>query len=198
MAVNSQKENTIVRLWFLLRRVGHQLSLSEDLVYSRYGLTSEQFGVLGCIKSRGPLRPVDLASMLERGPNSMSMLVDRMVKAGLVRRTRDRRDRRAVFVSMADKGRQALAPAAPAGWEFMNKLLSPLSHDEQRALASMLETVKCELAGYLNPEMDKMKIAKHSFTKDPNLYKRLVKNIFAPGYEARREGTAKRKTARGR
>ena len=35
MAVNSERENTIVRLWLLLRRVGDQLGLAEDLVYSK-------------------------------------------------------------------------------------------------------------------------------------------------------------------
>jgi hypothetical protein len=50
MAANSEQKNTVVRLWLLLRRVGDQLSTCEDLVYSKYGLTSEQFGVLGCIK----------------------------------------------------------------------------------------------------------------------------------------------------
>jgi MarR family 2-MHQ and catechol resistance regulon transcriptional repressor len=187
MAVNSEQENTVLRLWLLLRRVGDSLSLCEDLVYSKYGLTSEQFGVLGAIKSRGPLRPVDLGSMLERSPNSMSMLVDRMVKAGLVKRTRDKRDRRAVFVSMTDKGREAVDPAAPTGWEFIHKLLSPLSNDEQRTLASMLEAVKCELAGYLSPEMEKTEIVKTSFTNDPDLYKRMAKNILPPGYEAKRK-----------
>jgi MarR family 2-MHQ and catechol resistance regulon transcriptional repressor len=188
MAVNSEQENTVLRLWLLLRRVGDSLGLCEDLVvYSKYGLTSEQFGVLASIKSRGPLRPVDLGSMLERSPNSMSMLVDRMVKAGLVRRTRDRKDRRAVFVSMTDKGKQAVEPAFPAGWEFIHKILSPLSNDEQRTLAGMLETVKCQLAGYLSPETDKTEIVKTSFTRDPDLYKRMAKNILPPGYEAKRK-----------
>ena len=186
MAVNSESGKTVLRLWLLLRRVGDQLGLCEDLVHSKYGLSTEQFGVLASLKSRGPLRPSDLASMLERSPNSVSMLVDRMVKAGLVRRTRDKKDRRVVFVSMTDKGMQAVDPAAPAGWEFINKLLSPLSYDEQHALASMLETIKCELAGYLNPEMDMAEIIKNSFTKDPGLYKRLM-NVLPPRYEAKRK-----------
>ena len=194
MAVNSEQENTIVRLWLLLRRVGDQLGLAEDLVYSKYGLSYEQFAVLGCIKSRGPLRPIDLASLAERGPNTVSQLIDRMVKAGLVRRTRDRKDRRAVFVSMTDKGRQAIDAAAPAGWEFIHKLLSPLSYDKQHVLASMLETLKCELAGYLNPEMDQTEIIENSFTRDTNLHKRLVEQVLPPGYEAKRKVTAKRKT----
>jgi hypothetical protein len=109
-----------------------------------------------------------------------------MVKAGLVRRTRDRKDRRVVFVSMTDKGRRGVDPAVPAGWEMIHKALSPLSYDDQRALADMLETVKCELYGCLNPQMDVAEIRKKSLTGDPNLYKRAVKNVLPPGYEAKR------------
>ena len=187
MAVNSEQERTILRLWLLLRRVGDALGLCQDLIYSKYGLTSEQSAVLAAIKSRGALRPVDLASILERSPNSMSMLVDRMVKAGLVRRTRDRKDRRAVFVTMTDKGSEAIDPAVPAGWQFMHKMLSALSYNDQRALADMLETVKCELVGYLNPEMDKAEIVKKSLTKNPDSYRRLVKKVLPSGYEAKRK-----------
>jgi len=187
MAVNSESENTVLRLWLLLRRVGDALARCQDLVFSKYGLTTEQFGVLTSIKSRGPLRVTDVASILERTPNSISMLIDRMVKAGLVRRTRDRKDRRVVTVSLTSKGETAVEPAIPVGWEFIHDILSPLSYDDQRAFASMLETVKCVLAGYLNPEMDKSEIIKNSFTKRPDLYKRMVKNVLPPDYEAKRK-----------
>jgi DNA-binding MarR family transcriptional regulator len=198
MPVDSKSGSTVLRLWLLLPRVGDALNLCQDLVFSKYGITTEQWRVLACIKSRGPLRPVEIASLLERAPNSMSMLVDRMVKAGLVRRTRDRKDRRAVFVSMTDKGKEAVEPAVPAGWEFINRLLSPLSHDDQLALADMLETIKCELTSYLNPEMDMAQIIKNSFTRDPDLHKRMLKNALPPGYQAKRKGEGKRKTVRRR
>jgi DNA-binding MarR family transcriptional regulator len=196
MAVSPEQENTILRLWLLLRRVGDTLGLCQDLAYSKYGLTSEQVGVLAAIKSRGPLRPSEFASILERSPNSMSMLIDRMVKAGLVRRTRDRKDRRVVFVTMTDKGRKGVDPAVPTGWDMIHKVLSPLSYGDQRSLADMLETVKCELVGYLNPEMDMAEIRKKSLTGDPNLYKRAAKNVLPSGYEAKRKPGEKRKTVR--
>jgi MarR family 2-MHQ and catechol resistance regulon transcriptional repressor len=197
MAVNSEQENTVLRLWLLLRRVGDALMLCQDSVFSKYGLTTEQFGVLTSIKSRGPLRPTDLASILERSPNSISMLVDRMVKAGLVRRTRDRKDRRVVNVSSTSKGEKAVEPAVITGWEFFHEVLSPLSYDDQCALASMLETLKSELAAYLNPEIEKAEIVKSSFTKDPDIYKRMVKNVLPPGYEAKRKHREKSKPVHG-
>jgi len=179
MAVNPESEEKILRLWMLLRRVGDALGLCHDLLYSKYGLTWEQVSVLAAIKSRGPLRPSDLALILERTPNSTSMLVDRMVKGGLVTRKRDRKDRRVVTVSLTSKGEAAVEPAIPAGWEFIHQILIPLSNDELSALTSMLETIKCELIAYVNPEMDRAEIIKKSLTADPDLYKRMVKNILA-------------------
>jgi hypothetical protein len=110
-----------------------------------------------------------------------------MVKAGLVRRTRDRKDRRVVTVSMTSKGEKAVEPAIPAGWEFIHNILSPLSYDDQRVFASMLETVKCELVGYLNPQMDMAEILENSPTNRPDIYKRMAKNVLPPRYEAKRK-----------
>ena len=186
MTINTEQENTVLRLWLLLRRIGDTLVRCQDLIFSKYGLTTEQWGVLTSIKSRGALRPSDLADILERTPNSMSMLIDRMVKAGLVRRTRDRKDRRVVIVSMTEKGRTVVGPAIPECWEFIHEALLSLSNDEQHDLADMLERVKCELDSYLDPEMDKAEILQKSLTNDPDIYKRMVKNLLPPGYEAKR------------
>jgi len=194
MTVSTEREKTVVRLLLLLSRAGDALNLCLDLVSSRYGISNEQGRLLSVIKSKGPMRPVDIATVLERAPNSMSMLVDRMVKAGLVRRTRDRKDRRAVFVSLTNKGNEAVEPAIPAVWEFMNRFLSVVSYDEQRALADTLETLKCELTSYLKPEMDKAEIAKKSLTRNPDLYRRMLKTFLPAGYELKLNRGEKGKT----
>jgi DNA-binding MarR family transcriptional regulator len=179
MARNSESGNTVLRLWLLLHRVGDALALCEDSIFRKYGLTTEQSAVLAIVKSiGGSVRPTDLAQWLERSPNSVSMLVDRMVKAGLVKRVRDRHDRRVVNVSLTSKGENAVGPATPAGWELIQKILSPLSYENKQALADMLETVKCEAVSYLSPGVNMAEIIKNSFTNQPDLYERMVKNVL--------------------
>ena len=197
MAMNSKSGNTLIRLWLLLHRTGDALARCEDSVFGEYGLTTEQFTVLAAVKtSGGPLRPVDLASVMERSPNSVSMLVDRMVKAGLVRRTRDRKDRRAVKVTLTSKGENALGPATPAGWELVQRILSPLSEKERHALASLLETVKCECLGYLNPEADTAEIRRKSVTNRPDLYEQMARNVLASSSRAKRQVVRRKKAIR--
>lgn len=197
MAMNSESRDTLMRLWLLLHRAAETLARCEDSVFGEYGLTTEQFTVLAAVKSSGgPLRPVDLALAMERSPNSVSMLVDRMVKAGLVRRTRDRKDRRAVKVTLTSKGEKALEPASPAGWELVQKILSPLSEKEKHALAGLLERVKCECLGYLNPEADIVEIRNKSVTNRADLYEQMAKNVLASGSKARRQAVRRRKARR--
>lgn len=192
--MNSESGNAMLRLWRLMHQVRDILMLCEDSIFAEYGITTEQFSVLAAVKSRdGSLRPTDLAYLLERSPNSISMLIDRMVKAGLVKRTRDRRDRRVVNVSLTSKGENALKPAMPASWEFIQKILSPIPYEDIYALANQLETVKCELLGYLNPEMDMTEITKNSITNQPRLYERMIKNIFPSGYKAKLQSGKKEK-----
>ena len=109
MAVSYESKNTDMKLWLLMHRVNDALTLCEDSIVREYGLTVEQFRVLAIVRAfGGSLRPTDMAVSLDRSPNSVSMLVDRMVKAGLVKRTRDRSDRRVVNVSLTNKGENAL------------------------------------------------------------------------------------------
>jgi len=197
MARNFESENTLLRVWLLLHRVRDALALCEDSMLAEYGITMEQFALLGAVRSRGgSLRPTDLASILERSPNSVSMLVDRMVKAGLVKRTRDRVDRRVVNVTLTGKGEKAVEPAVPASWEFFQKIMAPVSGGDRHALATVLETIKCECLGYLNPEKDMAEIIKNSVTNQPGLYERTLKNLLPSGFAAKRQGGGKGKTRR--
>jgi len=168
-----------MRLWLLLHRVEDLLSLCEDSIYHEYGITAEQWRVLARLKYYGgPMKPTELAGTMIRSSNSVSMLVDRMVKAGLVKRTRDRKDRRVVWVSLTGKGEKAVEPATPEGWKLIQKILSPLSPQDREVLAEMLEAVHCEAFACLHPEMEKSEIVKNYGTNDPDIYKKNFKNLY--------------------
>lgn len=192
MAVNSQPIETDLRLWVLVHRVRHMMALCEDSVFAKCGITNEQFMVLGAIKTNGgSLRPTDLAVILERSQHGISMLVDRMVKAGLVKKTSNNRiDRRVVNVTLTDKGEKAIELAIPEQWKLTLKILSHLSEKDKRTVADVLETMKCECIGYLNPEMDKEEIFENSATRQPHLprlYKRTLNGLIASGSKTKRK-----------
>jgi len=195
MTVNYESENLVLRLWFLTHRTRDVLRTCEDRVFGEYGLTSEQYSVLVTIKYlQEPVRVTDLAHWLERSTNSVSMIVDRMVKAGLLTRKRDRGDRRVVNVFITSKGENALKPATMAGWNLIREVLSPLSDEDRQAFVNLHETVKYKVLQYLNPGLDIEEMKRNEITNQPDVMKRLAQYISTSMPQAKRQGGRKGKT----
>jgi DNA-binding MarR family transcriptional regulator len=193
MAINAKSQNLILRLWFLMHRDYRLLVNCEDQIYGEKGLTMEQFSVLATIKYIGrPVRPTDIAQWMGRGPNTISMLVDRMVKAGLVRRTRDRIDRRAVHVAATGKGENALRLAMPAGWEFIQKIMSPLSEADRHTFVRLLETLRYETLNYLNPGEDIQAMVVKDDKSHRDMMERLFHDTLPSTPQAKRRAGKKR------
>ena len=153
MTTNYEDGNLILRLWYVSHRTRALFKMCEDQIYAEYNLTTEQYTVLVAIKHiGGTARPTDIAQWIGRSTNSVSMIVDRMVKAGLLRRVRVKGDRRVVNVFITSKGENALQPATRAGWEYVWKIISPLPDEDRHTLMRLLETLQYEASSYLNPE----------------------------------------------
>jgi DNA-binding MarR family transcriptional regulator len=195
MAVNLNLEPIALRLWFLSHRTHELLRRCEDQVYGEYNLTTEQYTMLAIIKYLdAPVRITDVARWSGRSTNSVSMIIDRMVKAGLVRRVRDRKDRRTVFVTITSKAESALKPATLAGLEFIREVLSPLSSEDRRAFVNLHEMVKYKALEYLNPGADIEEMQRSEVTSQANLVERLVQYISPSTPGAKLRG-GKKKTA---
>jgi DNA-binding MarR family transcriptional regulator len=155
----------------------------------------EQYLVLVTVKySDPPMRITDVAHVLERSTNSVTMIVDRMVKAGLLRRVRDRSDRRTVNVFLTSKAENALKTANPAAWEFMQDGMSPLSHKDKDAFASLLTTLNRKLLQYLNPGADVEAMTKNDSKLEDRRLKQFRKEPWLATSRAKRRGTKTRKT----
>lgn len=187
MKVNLELANTDLRFWFLIHRTRDWFRICEDQMFREHGLTTEQYGVLVTMKYLGnPTRPTDVAKWLGRRRNTESMLVDRMVKAGLIKRVRDKSDRRAVQLSITSKGENTLKPATLAGLEFLQKVLSPLSREDRHTLVTLLETLKSEAFKYCNPGETTQEIMGTRAQRQADLMKRLAQYISSSTLEANR------------
>ena len=114
MTTNLGAARLTVKLWLFLFQTSDVLRTCTDQLFRKYKITSEQYDVLVSVKYLGDrVNMTDMANWLRRSPNSISMLVDRMVKAGLVRRIRDKRDRRVVYVTATSKGDDIVKLASP-------------------------------------------------------------------------------------
>jgi DNA-binding MarR family transcriptional regulator len=195
MTVDVESQNLVLRLWFLMHRDYRLLVRCEDQMYGQKGLTMEQFTVLVAMKYTGhPVRPIDVAEWIGRSPNSVSMILDRMVKAGLVKRTRDRIDRRTVHLAMTNKAENALESAIPVAWEFIQKIMLPLSQADKHTFARLLETLRHETLNYLNPGEDIEAMVVKDDEGHRDMVGRLFHDALLSAPQAKRQSGKKGKT----
>ena len=174
--VNSEPENLDWRLWRVVYQSYTRFKICLDQVFAEQGLTSEQYQVLAATKYLdAPVRITDVALWLERSTNSVSMLVDRMVKVGLIRRVRDRKDRRVVNVFLTSKGEKAFKPATVAARKAAQQIIGSLSQKDKHSFISLSETINYNLLQYLNPEADTEVILKNDIKRRDTLLKRWLK-----------------------
>ncbi len=197
MTVNLESEVLILRLWRQLYQTYTLLKQCEDKTIEEHGLTTEQYAVLVSIVYLGePTRITDIARWLERSTNSISMIVDRMVKVGLVKRKRDTKDRRIVYVTMTSKAENAFKPATRATFEVVRKIMLSLSHEDKNSLHNLLGTLKYDILEYLKPGIDVEEMKRAEFKQSDNAKKWLRKYVLPSIPQAKRQGSKKGKAMR--
>ena len=197
MPIKFKFENLDKGSWILLRQAYNLIFRCEDRVFSEYNLTTEQHTVLMAIKNiSGPVRITDIARWLDRSVNSVSMIIDRMVKAGLVKRTRDRKDRRTVFVTLTKKAEEAYMPATAAGWNLIQEILSPLSNEDKRSLIKLLEAIRDKTYDYLEPGGVVEEVRVNETKKMTLLTEQVTKYKSSSTPEAKRQSGKKKKAIR--
>jgi DNA-binding MarR family transcriptional regulator len=96
-----------------LRRIVRALEVYSHEVRRDFGLTAPQLWAIKTLARLGPLTTGELAAALLVHQSSTSLLIQRLERRGLVRRTRQRDDRRFVRVELTERG-ATLAAEAPA------------------------------------------------------------------------------------
>ena len=99
------------------------------------------FEVLSLLRRSEPtlLTPVEVAQQLVTSPSGMTGKLDRLQEQGLIQRTPDLEDRRAVRLAITDSGRSLIDEAFGASLGLYESMLDRLSRTEVANLEALLE-----------------------------------------------------------
>ncbi|HEY1688280.1 MAG TPA: MarR family transcriptional regulator [Solirubrobacteraceae bacterium] len=107
---------------------------------SERGFSLIQTRLLGVLRDRQPTIN-ELAQLLELDKSSVSGLVERAERRGLVQRTRSTLDRRSVLVAITDEGLTLVNEVAKRFEADVAALLKPLAASERATLIRLLGSV---------------------------------------------------------
>ena len=132
-------------IWGLLSQVSDAMLKARGSELSPFGLTSVQAGVMYVVKvlqSKGiPATPSEISRWVVREPHTISTLLVRMQKHGLVTLARSSQGRPQVLVSLTEKG-EDLYRGQTESRRVIPEILETLSPEERRQFRSFLERLR--------------------------------------------------------
>jgi DNA-binding MarR family transcriptional regulator len=102
------------------------------------GMSRSAISLLAQLRDGGPQRVSDLAALEAVAQPSMTALVARLERQGLVRRTADPRDGRAVVVRLSPSGRRRLQSVARSSVRRLDQRVGQLDPEHRAALRAAL------------------------------------------------------------
>ena len=95
-------------LWMLFNQASYAAIRSRERELGKHGVARMHAAVLYILKAATvPVTPAEISRWLFREPHTMSTLVDRMAKKGLVRKTKNPEKKNLVIVEITEKGEEA-------------------------------------------------------------------------------------------
>ena len=125
---------------FKLNKVRRKVNRYYERELTPFNITPVQFYVLSALWDKDEVKFKDLAHRLDMDSSTLTGILDRIEKRGLIKRKEDPSDRRSVLVCLTPKSKELLLPqmveiAQDLDQEFRNKL----SDEEFQLLLQLLD-----------------------------------------------------------
>jgi len=125
------------RIFRLSRAMGDRM----EKAYAPFGISRGEFDVLATLRRSGEpyaLSPRELSGTLMLTTGGMTGRLDKLERAGLLRRSPDPHDRRGLQVTLTEKGLNVVDEAVAAGLAAETEALSALDDEQAGQLADLL------------------------------------------------------------
>jgi len=145
----SKQENTTLekrrlRMWIRMLRTTRAVeSRLRDFLREEYDTTLPRFDVMAALyRAEGGLKMSALSKQLLVSNGNVTGIVDRLVADGLIQRVAVKDDRRAVRVSLTQKGRTLFTRMAQGHEALLNDLFSPMADKDLNVMADIFGRLK--------------------------------------------------------
>jgi DNA-binding MarR family transcriptional regulator len=138
-----------LRLGFLIHDVSRLRRSAFDRCLKPLNVTRSQWWVLAYLSREDGMTQSQLAEELDLGKVAVGGLIDRLEKAGLLRRDADASDRRVNRVFLEPKSKQLIARMRKVSHSLNAQILGGLDDENLEIAATTLDAMKRNLLTYL-------------------------------------------------
>jgi DNA-binding MarR family transcriptional regulator len=149
MTADTHSVDWEMRLGFLIHDVSRLRRSAFDRCLKPLNVTRSQWWVLAYLSREDGMTQSQLAEELDLGKVAVGGLIDRLEKAGLLRRDADASDRRINRIFLEPKSKQLIARMRKVSHRLNGRILDGLNDSKLEAAATTLDAMKRNLLTYL-------------------------------------------------
>jgi DNA-binding MarR family transcriptional regulator len=135
----SNRREIIAKIVELLREQSTQTVLFHAVIAEQFGLHTTDHKALDIIVKSGKMTAGQLAEMMRLTTGAVTGVIDRLEKAGFVRRALDLSDRRRILVELVPDTLERMAPVFAPIQKQTENLLEKYSGEELAVIADFVE-----------------------------------------------------------
>jgi MarR family 2-MHQ and catechol resistance regulon transcriptional repressor len=128
--------------YVVLRRAADAVARHVEGELGEWGMTTAQYGVLLHLSRGEPLSLTDLSGRVFRSNSTLTSLIDRLERDGLVARIAHANDRRVTKVKLTEAGLELLTNIRARHRPFLADMMSCLDLEELDTLMSLLAKIE--------------------------------------------------------
>lgn len=143
----------MMKSWLLIHQTSRLMEKFENATLAKIGLTRPKQVVLLAMKNMpGPLTVTNIAHWVDRNPNGVGTLIDRMERDGLISRVRDMPDRREVRLVLTQKGDKRFKEGSRLFQKLFRDIFSEFSEEELITLSTMMARARLRTFDLFKPD----------------------------------------------
>lgn len=141
------------KLWVMLEQAQSAVFAAREKELAQYGISPMKAAVLFIVKSIGSkATPAEIARWILRKSHTVSGLLDRMEKDGLITKAKNLPKKNLVRVTITPKGNKALLQATKR--EYVRRIFAAIPEKDRHQLYDQLEKLRdkgLKLSGFPKP-----------------------------------------------
>lgn len=133
----SKKEVQALNAFIKLKRASESISARLNTEIQKYNLTESQLGILESLYHLGPMCQKDIGQKILKSTGNITLVLDNLEKRFLVKRVRDKDDRRFITVSLTKQGKDLVNKFMPNHVSSITREMSILTSSELETLGKL-------------------------------------------------------------
>jgi DNA-binding MarR family transcriptional regulator len=133
---------------FILNRAARSMKRTLEARLATYGITATQYVILAHLAKKDGLSQTQLGSTLYFDNPTVTGVIDRMERDGLVERRRAPKDRRVINIFLSAKATGILSEINSIAEEVNDRALAAYSARQKSELIEMLNTIWKNMNGF--------------------------------------------------